>query len=142
MPQAVGSEVEGKVTGITNYGAFIDLGGGEVGLVHISQVSDNFVTDIKQFIKVGDQVKIKVMGQVKPGKYDLSMKMVGKDISTVRLPTRKPHFKRSGGQKKDRPIPGTFEDKITQFLKSSEDRLLDIKRNTESKQGGSKRKKF
>lgn len=137
MPQEIGSEVEGKVTGITNYGAFVDLGGGDVGLVHISQISDTYVTDIKQHLKIGDQVKVKVMGKVKEGKYDLSIKMVGKDLSQARV-ARKPFVKR------DRPprhAPGSFEDKITQFLKNSEERLLDAKRNLESKQTGKKRKK-
>ena len=142
MPHPVGSEVEGKVTGITNYGAFVDLGGGEVGLVHISHIADNFVTDIKQHIKVGDTIKVKVLGSVKEGKYDLSIKMVGKDLAGYKPIPRKHFIKRSGSPKKDRPVPGTFEDKITRFLKSSEERLLDLKRNIESKQGGSKRKKF
>lgn len=138
MPIEIGSEVEGKVTGITNYGAFIDLGGGAVGLVHISQIADSFVTDIKQHLKVGDLVKVKVMAMTKDNKYDLSIKQVGK----ANLPVfRPPRSRGGGGGSKDKPIPGSFEDKITQFLKSSEERLLDLKRNIEGKQGGGKKKK-
>ncbi|MFA4905883.1 MAG: S1 RNA-binding domain-containing protein [Candidatus Margulisiibacteriota bacterium] len=138
MPIEIGSEVEGKVTGITNYGAFIDLGGGAVGLVHISQIADSFVTDIKQHLKVGDLVKVKVMASTKDNKFDLSIKQVGK----ANLPVfRPPRSRGGGGGSKDKPIPGSFEDKITQFLKVSEERLLDLKRNLEGKQGGGKKKK-
>ncbi|MBI5699782.1 S1 RNA-binding domain-containing protein [Candidatus Saganbacteria bacterium] len=136
MPIEIGSEVEGKVTGITNYGAFIDLGGGAVGLVHISQIADSFVTDIKQHLKVGDVVKVKVMASTKDNKFDLSIKQVGK----ANLPVFRPR-RPAGGGSKDKPIPGSFEDKITQFLKVSEERLLDLKRNLEGKQGGKKKKR-
>jgi S1 RNA binding domain protein len=134
MPIVIGSEVEGKVTGITNYGAFIDLGGGAVGLVHISQIADSFVTDIKQHLKVGDVVKVKVMAATRENKYDLSIKQVGKSNLPV-------FYKKQASGPKEKPIPGSFEDKITQFLKSSEERLLDLKRNIEGKQSGGKKKK-
>ena len=134
MPIEIGSEVEGKVTGITNYGAFIDLGGGAVGLVHISQIADSFVTDIKQHLKVGDVVKVKVMAATRENKYDLSIKQVGK----ANLPV---FYRKQASGPKEKPIPGSFEDKITQFLKNSEERLLDLKRNIEGKQSGGKKKK-
>lgn len=139
MPIEIGSEVEGKVTGVTKYGAFVDLGGGCVGLVHISQVSDSYVTDINQHLKVNDIVKVKVMGLVKEGKYDLSIKMVGKTASTSQpfIPRKK-----RPNDSKEKPIPGTFEDKITQFLKSSEERLLDLRRNIEGKQGVAKKRRI
>jgi S1 RNA binding domain protein len=133
MPIDIGSEVEGKITGIAKFGAFVDLGGGSVGLIHISQVSDNYVTDINQHLKIGDMVKVKVLGMAKEGKYDLSIKMVGKEVYERRK--RDP-------SSKEKPVPGSFEDKITQFLKSSEERLLDLKRNIEGKQGIAKKKRF
>jgi S1 RNA binding domain protein len=133
MPAIViGSEVEGRITGITNYGAFVDLGNGAVGLVHISQVADTYVTDINQFLKVGDLIKVKVLGMAKEGKYDLSIKQVGKPTVAYTPPREKSKVK---------PLPGTFEDKITQFLKDSEERLLDWKRNLESKQGLPKKRR-
>ena len=135
MPVEIGQEIEGKITGIANFGAFVDLGEGKVGLVHISQVSDNYVTDINQFLKVGDVVKVKILGMAKEGKYDLSIKQVGKVI----LP-RKP-FRRDKSSSKESYPPGSFEDKITRFLKDSEERLLDWKRNLEDKQGTRKPKR-
>jgi len=135
MPLDTGSEHEGKITGITKYGAFVDLGNGNVGLVHISQVSDTYVTDINQILKIGDPVKVKVLGSVKEGKYDLSIKMVGKEIHHLH------ERKRTFDKDKDKPIPGSFEDKITRFLKDSEERLVDLKRNIEGKQGVAKKKR-
>ncbi len=135
MSIEIGSEVDGKITGITKYGAFIDLGEGKTGLVHISQVSDSYVTDINQHLKIGETVKVKIMGLVKEGKYDLSIKMVGK-TAPVAMPER-----RRKEPSKERPIPGSFEDKITQFLKDSEERLVDLKRNIEGKQGVTKKRR-
>lgn len=133
MPIEIGSEVEGKVTGITNFGAFIELPEGKVGLVHISQIADTYVTDISKHLKVGDVVKVKVLGETKEGKYDLSIKQVGK-----------PSWQYKNKKQKDsdnQVTPGSFEEKITQFLKLSEEKLLDWKRNLEYKQMGGKKKK-
>jgi len=137
MSIEIGTEVDGKVTGITNYGAFVDLGGGSVGLVHISQVADAYVTDIKQFLKIGDQVKVKVLGKVKDNKFDLSIKQVGKAAGPAPLP----YYPRREKGSKDKAVPGSFEDKINRFLKDSEERQLDWKRNLETKQGVSKKRK-
>ena len=51
MSIEVGAVVEGVVTGITNFGAFVDLGEGKIGLIHISEVSDVYVKDVKDFLK-------------------------------------------------------------------------------------------
>jgi S1 RNA binding domain protein len=132
LPIEIGSEIEGKVTGIAKFGAFVELPEGKAGLVHISQVSDSYVTDVSKHLKIGDIVKVKVLGMAKEGKYDLSIKQVGKTVWQEK--------KRRPKDSKDRPAPGSFEDKITQFLKQSEEKLADWKRNIESKQGGKKKK--
>jgi S1 RNA binding domain protein len=61
MSIEVGSKLQGKVTGITNFGAFVELPEGSTGLVHISEVADNYVKDINEFLKVGDEVTVKVL---------------------------------------------------------------------------------
>ena len=61
MSIEVGSVVEGVVTGITNFGAFVELPGGKVGLVHISEVADVYVRDVKEFLKEQEKVKVKVL---------------------------------------------------------------------------------
>lgn len=126
----VDSVVEGRVTGITKFGAFVDLGDGNVGLVHISQISNSYVTDINQFLKVNDTVKVRVIGTTKDNKYDLSIKQLEKR-EEKRFERREP-----------RKFSNSFEDKMTQFLKQSEEKLLDLKRNIQVKQEGKRPKKF
>ncbi|MFC0190386.1 S1 domain-containing RNA-binding protein [Fictibacillus aquaticus] len=142
MSIEVGSKLQGKVTGITHFGAFVELPGGTTGLVHISEVADNYVKDINDHLKVGDQVEVKVMNIEKDGKIGLSIKKAKENAA----PT---HSHRGGGggggfQKSRRPnnrgghqpTALTFEDKVSKFLKDSEDRLSTLKRQTESKRGG------
>lgn len=74
MSIEVGSKLQGKITGITNFGAFVELPGGSTGLVHISEVADNYVKDINDHLKVGDQVEVKVINVEKDGKIGLSIK--------------------------------------------------------------------
>lgn len=135
MAIEIGSEIEGKVTGIAAFGAFIELPEGKAGLVHISQVADAYVTDVSKHLKVGDLVKVRVLGSAKEGKYDLSIKQVGK-------PAWEPKPRRRPMQQKEKPAAGSFEDKITQFLKQSEEKLQDWKRNLDNKQGIKKKKKL
>ena len=144
MPIEIGGIMEGKVTGVAAFGAFVELPEGAVGLVHISQVSDKFVTDINQFLKVGDSVKVKVLGINKKGKYDLSIKEANKQGYESKLPllvTRRERGGRGRGREGG-PPPGSFEDKITQVLKQSEEKLLDLKKNIQDKQNGGKKKKI
>ena len=61
MSVEVGAKVKGKVTGITNFGAFVDIGNNTTGLVHISEISDKYVKDIHDILTVGDEVTVKVM---------------------------------------------------------------------------------
>lgn len=73
MSIEVGSKVTGKVTGITNFGAFVELPGGLTGLVHISEVADSYVKDVNDHLKIGDQIEVKVISE-KDGKTALSIK--------------------------------------------------------------------
>ena len=74
MQLEVGSIVEGKVTGITKFGAFVDLGEGKSGMVHISEVADVFVSEITEFLSEGQMVKVKVISIGDDGKISLSIK--------------------------------------------------------------------
>ena len=61
-----GKILKGKVTGITNFGAFVDLEGGATGLVHISEISNEYVKDINDHVKVGDVVEVETQeGMIK-----------------------------------------------------------------------------
>ncbi|QEA31960.1 S1 domain-containing RNA-binding protein [Secundilactobacillus malefermentans] len=74
MAIEVGAKVSGKVSGITNFGAFVDLGEHKTGLVHISEVSDGFVKDIHDVLSVGDEVTVKVLTIGDDGKIGLSIR--------------------------------------------------------------------
>ena len=65
---------EGKVSGITNFGVFVDIGEGITGMVHISEVARNYVKDIKEYVRMGQEVKVKVITVSPEGKVSLSMK--------------------------------------------------------------------
>jgi S1 RNA binding domain protein len=151
MSIEVGSKVSGKVTGITNFGAFVELPGGVTGLVHISEVADNYVKDINEHLKVGDEVEVKVINVEKDGKIGLSIKKakerppVKEGEREQRPRTSRPSYGGGGGggnrgknqnRSDQRPVKETFDQKMSKFLKDSEDRLASLKRNTESKRGG------
>ena len=61
MAIEVGAKVSGKVSGITNFGAFVDLDDNQTGLVHISQISDKYIKDVHDVLAVGDEVTAKVI---------------------------------------------------------------------------------
>ena len=76
MQLVVGEIFEGKVTGITKFGAFVAMPDGRNGLVHISEIANTFVNDINDYVKEGQMVKVKVIGIGENGKVNLSMKQV------------------------------------------------------------------
>ena len=74
MAVEVGTKVAGKVTGITKFGAFVELGDGKTGLVHISEVSDAYVKDIHDVLHVGEPVTVKVLS-IQDGKIGLYVRL-------------------------------------------------------------------
>lgn len=125
MGMDVGSIVEGTVVKITHYGAFVELSEGKSGLVHISEIADTYVKDVRDYLKEQERVKVKVLGVNERGKLDLSVKQaLSPEERVVRARAKV-----------------SFEDKLKAFMKESEERLLDLKRNTEAKRGGSSRKR-
>ena len=130
----VGGIVEGTVTGITNFGAFVELPGGKVGLIHISEIADVYVRDVKDYVKEQDKIKVKVLSVDDRGKIGLSLRQLTAPAAPVApvAPRRPPMENR-----RFRPQPSlSFEDKLTRFMKDSDDRLNELKRSTDSKRGG------
>jgi len=116
MPVEVGQIVEGRITGITKFGAFMEISQGVTGLIHISEVADSFVKDVNDYLKENDIVKAKVISISNDGKISLSLRKANEN-------SRPKQFDQS------------FEDNLAKFLKDSEERMLDIKRYHESKRG-------
>lgn len=136
MSIEVGSKVQGKITGITNFGAFVELPNGSTGLVHISEVADNYVKDINEHLKVGDVVEVKVMNVEADGKIGLSIRKAKPQAERPERPQRPRNNNRSNDRNNDRPQKENFEQKMARFLKDSDERLSTLKRATESKRGG------
>lgn len=142
MSLEVGAIIEGVITGITNFGAFVDLGNGKTGLIHISEVSDVYVKDIREFLKEGDKVTAKVI-TLDNGKIGLSLKqLIPPKTEETKSFSRPSTFSRGGHEGYERKgqratVPAaTFEDKMSRFIKDSDERLLDLKRHTEARRGG------
>lgn len=149
MSIEVGSVVEGVVTGITNFGAFVELPGGKVGLIHISEVADVYVRDVKDFIKEQDKVKVKVLTVDERGKIGLSIKQLQEPKPVQQVQSRQGFASGTNYKPAPRRTPAndfrrqnrfnaapSFEDKLSRFLKDSDERLTDLKKNTDSKRGG------
>ena len=139
MALEVGQIIEGKVSGITGFGAFVDLPDGVTGLVHISEVARNYVKDINEHLKVGQEVKVKVLTLDEKGKISLSIKQAQERTFQKRAPepfSGKPAEIVWGEEKKDM----SCEDMMASFKQSSDARMLDLKRNVEGKRGGNRRK--
>ncbi len=128
----VGQILEGTVSGIAHFGAFIVLPNGKTGLVHISEVADAYVKDIKEFLKESDHVKVKVLSMDDKGKVALSIRQAQPKPPS----SRDSHRDRDRDRRSGSTSPTSFEDKMQRFMRDSEDRLQDLKRNTESKRGG------
>ncbi len=121
MSIEVGSKVEGVVTGITNFGAFVELEEGETGLIHISEVADTYVKDISNYLKKDEKVKVKVINVDDDGKIGLSIKQL-EDPS----------------ERKEHAPKMSFEERMDKFLKQSSERQQDLKKR-EAKRGGNEK---
>ncbi len=155
MELEVGSILEGKVTTITKFGAFVALPGGKSGLVHISEIANQFVNDVHDFLQEGQEVKVKVLS-TEGGKINLSIKKAlppaprgprpphpGAAGRPAPRPAARPSFQ--GRPAHGQPLPPSgdlsFEDKLKQFMSASEGKLSDLNRNIDGKRGGGRRRR-
>ncbi len=142
MQLEVGKIVEGKVTGITKFGAFVELSQGVTGMVHISEVASTFVKEISDFVKEGDTVKVKILNIGDDGKISLSMKQA-QPAPPSKKPVnpssqRPPQYRKDFSQKKEEPT--SFEDMMSKFKQSSDEKMSDLKRFMDNKRGSYSRR--
>ncbi|MGI5967620.1 MULTISPECIES: S1 RNA-binding domain-containing protein [Anaerotruncus] len=163
MQLEVGSIVEGKVTGITKFGAFIELPGGKTGMVHISEVASSYVKEISDHLSQNQMVKVKIIGITPEGKVSLSIKQVA-PAQPVQQPASRPFNQNGpnaqGGERPQRPAfqrrpprevsygfdrrqaisseNMSFEDMMSKFKQTSEDKISDLKKYTDVKRGTSR----
>ena len=139
MQLEVGAILEGKVTGITKFGAFVELEGGKTGMVHISEIAPTFVKEIRDFVTEGQMVKVKILSIGEDGKISLSIKRAEEP---KREPSSRPP--RSTGNNNNRfdfrnkvsNEPMSFEDMMNNFKKASDEKMSDLKRSMDAKQRG------
>ena len=125
MPLRVGEVVEGTVKTITNFGAFVDLGEGQTGLVHISEIADGYVKDVSEFLTQDQKVKVKILN-------------IDEENRKITLSIKKVNEVRRNEAPRNTEI--SFEDRLSKFLKDSEERQSGVKRSFEAKRSrGSRR---
>ncbi len=138
MSLSVGDILEGKVTGITKFGAFVELPEKRTGMVHISEVASSYVKDIKEHLTMNQVVKVKVLSIGEDGKISLSIKKAAE-------PERKPRttlgpsdsFEFNRGKPKENM---SFEDMMNKFKQTSDDKMSDLKKFMDVKRGSANRR--
>ena len=158
MEFGVGSVVEGKVTGITKFGAFVSLPGGKSGLVHISEIAYSYVNEVSEFLQEGQEVKVKVIGIDESNRINLSIKKAmdppARPANAAPSGARAPRSfggnggsgGRSGGFTPRPAAPASqdmdFEDRLKQFMQSSDSKLSELRymeKKGSSRRGGGRR---
>lgn len=142
MQPQVGEIVEGKITGITKFGVFVDIGDNVTGMVHISEIARTFVNEIRDFVKVGDAVKAKVLSIGDDGKISLSIKRALEESdknSRAKVSAPKPDNSFVWTAPKNENA--SFEDMMSKFKQTSDEKFSELKRKTpdmrRSKRGNS-----
>ena len=132
----IGTVLEGKVTGITKFGAFVSLQDGKSGLIHISEVANTFVNDVHDFLSVGQIVKVKVLSISPEGKISLSAKRAEEQGTDTRQSPRRPEERprpapAAAAPRAERVMPYVpvrsddqgFEDKLKQFMQEADKKI-------------------
>lgn len=152
MQLEIGKIYNGKVKGITQYGAFVDIEGGGTGMVHISEIANTYVNEIRDHLTENQEVKVKVIGINEAGKVSLSIKKASENAESAPPRQRKGGERSNNGsrdnnnankskpnvwepKKQTPPSEMTFEDMMSRFKQSSEERMCDLKRSTDRKNG-------
>ena len=147
MAVEIGSVVEGKVSGITNFGVFVDIGGA-TGMVHISEVAKNYVKDLKDYVHIGQEVKVKVISVSPEGKIGLSMKQ-------AEAPEQREEHREKSQRRQSAPVQRgadsfefrpkqqenlSFEDMMSRFKQSSDEKMSDLKKVIDTRRGSQNRR--
>jgi S1 RNA binding domain protein len=116
---AQGTVINAKVKDIKKFGAFLEIGNGDEGFVHISKLSKKYVKNVSDFLEVGQEVKGKVIGKTKDGKYEVSLKDTDEDTG--------------------RENSENFEKKLSRFLKDSDRKQSEFRKHMDKKRGNKRR---
>lgn len=152
MKYEIGDILEGKVTGIIKYGAFVELPDETVGMVHISEVSFEYIDDISTYLTLNQKVKIKVLSILENGKVSLSIKKAipKNDVTTsdnnnkqIKANSQKQNiYKGSSFATKSQDNSNlSFEDMLSKFITTSDERNSAVKKQMFSRRGDSSYKR-
>ena len=135
MDLTVGAIIEGKVKSITNFGAFIALPENKTGMVHISEVANAYVSDIRQYLTEGQEVKVMIIALDPAGKINLSMKRLERGGND------RPRAARQGNARTGTPTPTQatvakssdqiFEERLKQFMSESDSKISSLRQYTD-----------
>ena len=156
MDLTTGDVVQGRIAEVRDFGAFVWLGNGQKGLIHISEISDEFVKDIREKVKPNQKVKIKILSVKEDGRIELSLKQAF-ELDYTRPPREEereelamPAPEMFAGEPPElnfnieeelRRTNYDFDQMLKVFKRMSEENLVDLKRSVEAKRAGSKRKR-
>ncbi|MBQ2691360.1 MAG: S1 RNA-binding domain-containing protein [Clostridia bacterium] len=147
MEFTVGSIYEGKVTGVTGFGAFVQLAPGKSGMVHISEIANTYVDDIKKHVNEGDTVKVKLIAIDQNGRINLSIK---KALPVQEKPQAAPKQEKaaapaaeeatSDGSMLEKSKDSIFEDKLRMFMQRSESKMSDLRMQNDKRSKSRRRR--
>lgn len=132
MQLEVGKVVKGKVTGITNFGVFVSLEDGKTGLIHISEISKEYINDINSVLKLNQEIKAVVLSIDDKGRVSLSIRRMNEKKTSDSSPDD--YFSNQ------EPEAKSFEDMMHKYKIISEDKISDIKKGVQAKRGTSYKK--
>ncbi len=122
MELTVGTILEGKVKTITGFGAFVALPDNQTGLIHISEVANSYVSDIRQYLTEGQDVKAVVISN-EGGKINLSMKRLEAKPQRPRTDASQERPRRSAPPAAPKTADQLFEEKLKQFMSESDSKI-------------------
>ena len=123
----MGAILAGKITGITKFGAFVTVAPGKSGLVHISEISNTYVNDVRSHLTEGQEVMVKIIGVDQSGRMNLSIKAAVSE--PVSEPTRRPAQPRY----QEAASEPSFEDKLKRFMQDSDSKISGMKQHPDKK---------
>ncbi len=138
---SVGSIVDGRVVSVMKFGAFVDIGNNRSGLVHISEISSQYVADINECVKKGDKVRVKII-KIEDGKISLSIRQADEHNEKHRG-THTPKQEKTGRIRpaeidwsEPQASSLSFEDKLSKFKQDSDEKMQTLRRSNDSKRSG------
>ncbi|MEN6401338.1 MAG: S1 RNA-binding domain-containing protein [Armatimonadia bacterium] len=140
-----GAILDGTVVKLLKYGVIVSLPDNMSGLIHISEIADQYVHEVSDYFREGDTVKVKILGRRDEGRYELSAKQAEARKPLEGIPQRSAPPARQfsgGGDRGDRGDRDrgsmSFEERLTDFLKESNRKQNELKRDRDGRRRGRK----